>query len=66
MLDGIDRVLGDFIVESQENLERLDHEFVALEHDPENEELLASIFRTIQRIVGHLPLVPPRAYMSST
>ncbi len=52
MLDGIDRVLGDFIVESQENLERLDHEFVALEHDPENEELLASIFRTIHTIKG--------------
>ncbi len=52
MFDGIDRILSDFIVESQENLERLDHEFVALEHDPENEELLASIFRTIHTIKG--------------
>ncbi len=51
-MDGIDRVLSDFIVESQENLERLDHEFVALEHDPNNEELLASIFRTIHTIKG--------------
>ena len=52
MANGIDRVLSDFIVESQENLERLDHEFVALEHDPDNEELLASIFRTIHTIKG--------------
>jgi two-component system, chemotaxis family, sensor kinase CheA len=52
MNDGIDRVLRDFIVESQENLERLDHEFVALEDDPNNSELLASIFRTIHTIKG--------------
>ncbi|GAK59099.1 two-component system sensory/regulatory protein, Che family [Candidatus Vecturithrix granuli] len=52
MMSGIDKVLGDFIVESQENLERLDHEFVALEHDPQNSELLASIFRTIHTIKG--------------
>ncbi|MCP4402113.1 MAG: response regulator [bacterium] len=51
-MDEIDRVLSDFIVESQENLERLDHEFVALEHDPNDEELLASIFRTIHTIKG--------------
>jgi two-component system chemotaxis sensor kinase CheA len=49
---GVDRVLNDFIVESQENLERLDHEFVALEGDPSNTELLASIFRTIHTIKG--------------
>ena len=49
---GLDRVLNDFIVESQENLDRLDHEFVALENDPNNSELLASIFRTIHTIKG--------------
>jgi two-component system chemotaxis sensor kinase CheA len=52
MTSEIDRILGDFIVESQENLERLDHEFVALEHDPQNSELLGSIFRTIHTIKG--------------
>ncbi len=52
MIDGIDRVLDDFILESQENLDRLDHEFVALEHDPDNQELLASIFRSIHTIKG--------------
>ena len=52
MVDGIDRVLSDFILESRENLERLDHEFVTLENDPSNKELLASIFRTIHTIKG--------------
>ncbi len=47
-----DRVLRDFLIESQENLEHLDHELVALEHDPNNEELVADIFRTIHTIKG--------------
>lgn len=52
MANGLDQVLRDFLVESQENLERLDQEFVDLEHDPHNKELLASIFRTIHTIKG--------------
>ncbi len=53
MTKEIDRVLRDFLVESQENLEQLDHEFVALvEHDPDNTELLNDIFRTIHTIKG--------------
>jgi two-component system, chemotaxis family, sensor kinase CheA len=52
MAEGIDRVLSDFIVESRENLERLDHDFVTLENDPSNKELLAGIFRTIHTIKG--------------
>ncbi len=51
-MDALDRVLQDFIVESQENLARLDHEFVALEQEPDNEDLLADIFRTIHTIKG--------------
>ena len=52
MNDGLDRVLRDFVMESQENLERLDHEFVALEQDPLNADLLADIFRIIHTIKG--------------
>ncbi len=52
MLQETDRVLRDFLIESQENLEHLDHELVALEHDPNNEELVADIFRTIHTIKG--------------
>lgn len=52
MTNELDQVLRDFLAESQENLERLDQEFVDLENDPENQELLASIFRTIHTIKG--------------
>ncbi len=52
MTEGLDQVVRDFLVESQENLERLDSEFVVLENDPNNKELLASIFRTIHTIKG--------------
>jgi two-component system chemotaxis sensor kinase CheA len=47
-----EEVLKDFITEAKENLERLDEEFVELEQDPENRELLSSIFRTIHTIKG--------------
>ncbi len=52
MIQGIDQVLRDFLVESLENLEQLDQNFVALEHDPANKELLSEIFRTIHSIKG--------------
>ena len=52
MNEGLDRVLRDFVMESQENLERLDHEFVALEQDPSNTDLLGDIFRIIHTIKG--------------
>ncbi len=52
MNDGLDRILRDFVMESQENLDRLDHEFVALEQDPSNVDLLADIFRIIHTIKG--------------
>jgi two-component system chemotaxis sensor kinase CheA len=48
----MDALINDFLQESAENLNRLDHEFVDLERDPQNKELLASIFRTIHTIKG--------------
>jgi two-component system, chemotaxis family, sensor kinase CheA len=45
-------IVGEFLVESYENLDRLDREFVSLEKDPRNTETLASIFRTIHTIKG--------------
>ncbi len=47
-----DDILKDFLAESKENLELLDQQFVELEEDPENEELIKSIFRTIHTIKG--------------
>src|SRR6201993_4863189 len=48
----MDDLIKDFLVESIENLDRLDSELVKLESDPSSEELLGSIFRTIHTIKG--------------
>ncbi len=48
----MDSLIKDFILESTENLDRLDQEFVQLEADPKNAQLLDSIFRTIHTIKG--------------
>jgi two-component system, chemotaxis family, sensor kinase CheA len=45
-------VIRDFLVESHENLSRLDQELVELEKRPQDTALLASIFRTIHTIKG--------------
>src|ERR1039458_3627299 len=45
-------VIREFLVESHENLSRLDQELVELEKHPKDAELLASIFRTIHTIKG--------------
>ncbi|MFT7676744.1 MAG: two-component system chemotaxis sensor kinase CheA [Planctomycetota bacterium] len=47
-----DDLLREFLVESYENLDRLDGELVVLEEDPDAEDVLASIFRTIHTIKG--------------
>ncbi len=45
-------VIREFLVESHENLSRLDQEIVELEKHPQDAALLASIFRTIHTIKG--------------
>ncbi len=45
-------VIREFLVESHENLSRLDCELVELEKHPADSALLASIFRTIHTIKG--------------
>lgn len=45
-------VVQEFLVESYENLGRLDRELVELEKSPKDAELLASIFRTFHTIKG--------------
>jgi len=45
-------VIREFLVESDENLSRLDQELVELEKHPKDVALLASIFRTIHTIKG--------------
>ena len=48
----MDDLIKEFLVESNENLDRLDSELVKLESDPSSQELLSSIFRTIHTIKG--------------
>ena len=45
-------VLREFLIESNENLNRLDSEIIELEQRPGDKELLASVFRTIHTIKG--------------
>jgi len=45
-------IVQDFLVESYENLDRLDRELVGLEKSPHDRDALASVFRTIHTIKG--------------
>jgi len=45
-------VINEFLIESSENLTRLETEIVDLEQRPKDPELLASIFRTIHTVKG--------------
>ncbi len=42
----------EFLIECYENLDQMDRELVALEQDPEHEQLLRNVFRTIHTIKG--------------
>ena len=45
-------IIKEFLVESYENLDRLDRDLITLEKNPTDREVLASIFRTIHTIKG--------------
>src|SRR5215469_5407024 len=47
-----DAIIKEFLIESYENLDRLDQDLVVLEKAPGYRETLASIFRTIHTIKG--------------
>jgi len=49
---GDEEIVKEFLVESYENLDRLDQDLIVLEKDPKNCETLASIFRTIHTLKG--------------
>ncbi len=52
MVNDVDDVVAEFLVESYENLDRLDQDLVRLEDDPKQHGTLASVFRTIHTIKG--------------
>jgi len=45
-------IIKEFLVESYENLDLLDREFVALEREPSARDRIAAVFRTIHTIKG--------------
>ncbi len=50
--DEMDEVIGEFLVESREALDRLDSDLLALEQDPSSREIISSIFRAMHTIKG--------------
>jgi len=52
MSDNDSDIVKDFLVESYENLDRLDRDLVGLEKNPKDNEALAGVFRTIHTIKG--------------
>ena len=52
-VEGADpEIVKEFLVESYENLDRLDQDLIALEKDPSDRDTISSIFRTIHTIKG--------------
>jgi two-component system, chemotaxis family, sensor kinase CheA len=50
--DGMEEVIKEFLVESNEGLDRFDSDLLALEKDKTSRELLDSVFRAIHTIKG--------------
>jgi two-component system, chemotaxis family, sensor kinase CheA len=48
----LDEIVGEFLVESYENLDQFDEDLLALERDPGDLEVVSSIFRTIHTVKG--------------
>jgi two-component system chemotaxis sensor kinase CheA len=54
----LDDVVREFLLESHENLDQLDLDLVALEHEPDSRPLLGSVFRTIHTVKGTCGFLP--------
>lgn len=51
-MDDLEDIIKEFLVESYENLDQLDHDLLSLEDSPDDRNLLSSVFRTIHTIKG--------------
>ena len=51
-MDGMEEIIKEFLVESNEGLDRFDRDLLALEKDCSSRELLDSVFRAIHTIKG--------------
>lgn len=65
-MEEVDEIIREFLVESYENLERLDQELLALEQAPSDLRPVGSIFRTIHTIKGNCSFLGLRVLESVT
>ena len=51
-MEELGEIVGEFLMESHENLDQIDRDLVALEQEPKSRELISRIFRAIHTIKG--------------
>jgi two-component system chemotaxis sensor kinase CheA len=51
-VEELGEIVGEFLLESHENLDQLDQDLIELEQQPQSRELISRIFRTIHTIKG--------------
>ena len=51
-MEDLGEIVGEFLVESHENLDQIDRDLVALEQEPDSRDLISRIFRAIHTIKG--------------
>jgi len=51
-VEDLGEIVGEFLLESHENLDQIDRDLVHLEQDPDSRDLISRIFRAIHTIKG--------------
>jgi two-component system, chemotaxis family, sensor kinase CheA len=51
-VEDLGEIVGEFLMESHENLDQIDRDLVALEQEPDSRDLISRIFRAIHTIKG--------------
>src|SRR6185436_8279368 len=51
-MEDLGEIVGEFLMESHENLDQIDRDLVALEQEPDSRDLISRIFRAIHTIKG--------------
>ena len=51
-MEDLGEVVGEFLMESHENLDQIDRDLVSLEQEPDSRDLISRIFRAIHTIKG--------------
>ena len=61
-----DAAIREFLAESYENLDQLEHDLVSIESEPGNRETVDRIFRTVHSIKGACGFLAYPKYMITT